>query len=61
MNYYLNLVIIIVPHALIFFNWGIIAAGNNRIPNGQIPVNSVLFFVAAMLMVADAWNSYKNK
>ena len=61
MNYYLNLVIIIVPHALLFFNWGIIAAGNNRIPNGQITVNSVLFFVAAMLMVADAWNSYKNK
>jgi|TARA_B100002003_G_scaffold245418_1_gene273203 hypothetical protein len=50
-----------IPHALLFFNWGLIAAGNNRIPNGQIPVNSVLFFVAAMLMIADAWNSYKNR
>jgi hypothetical protein len=50
-----------IPHALLFFNWGLIASGNNRIPNGQIPVNSVIFFVAAMLMIADAWNSYKNK
>ena len=49
-----------IPHALLFFNWGLIAAGNNRIPNGQIPENSVIFFIAAMLMVADAWNSYKQ-
>ena len=50
-----------IPHALLFFNWGLIAAGNNRIPSGQISVNSAIFFVAAMLMIADAWNSYKNK
>jgi hypothetical protein len=50
-----------IPHALLFFNWGIIAAGNNRIPSGQIPVNSAIFFVAAMFMIADAWNSYKKK
>ncbi len=50
-----------IPHALLFFNWGLIAAGNNRIPNGQIPVNSAIFFVAAMLMIADTWNSYKNQ
>lgn len=49
-----------IPHALLFFNWGLIASGNNRIPNGQIPVNSTIFFVAAMLMIADVWNSYKN-
>ena len=49
-----------IPHALLFFRWGLIAGGNNRIPNGQIPMNATVFFVAAMLMIADAWNSYKT-
>jgi len=44
-----------IPHALLFFNWGIINAGDNRIPNGQIPMNALMFFFAAMLMIADAW------
>jgi hypothetical protein len=50
-----------IPHALLFFRWGLIAGGNNRIPNGQIPMNATVFFVAAMLMIADAWNSYKTQ
>lgn len=50
-----------IPHALLFFRWGIIAAGNNRIPNGQIPVNSAIFFIAAMLMLADTWSLEKNE
>lgn len=49
-----------IPHALLFFRWGIISGGNNRIPNGQIPMNATVFFVAAMLMIADAWNSYTS-
>ncbi len=48
-----------IPHALLFFNWGLVAAGNNRVPSGQIAVNSAVFFVAAMLMIADAWSSIR--
>lgn len=49
-----------IPHALLFFQWGLIAGGNNRIPDGQIPVNAAIFFVASMLMVADAWSSARD-
>lgn len=49
-----------IPHALLFFNWGLIAAGNNRIPNGQIPVNAAIFFIASMFMIAEVWNTTKK-
>ncbi|MCB0637842.1 MAG: hypothetical protein KDC54_14540, partial [Lewinella sp.] len=55
-----TLFIIAIPHALLFFNWGLIAGGENRIPNGQIPMNSLVFLGAAVLMLTDAWNCHKS-
>ena len=50
-----------ITHYLLFFQWPLIAAGNSVLPDGQITVDSAMFFIASMLMIADAWNSYKTK
>jgi len=48
-------------HFMLFFQWGLVAAGNSRIPDGQIALDAAIFFVASMLMIADSWNSYKSR
>ena len=48
-------------HFTLFFNWGLIAAGNSQLPDGQIMINAAIFFLASMFMIAEAWNSYKGK
>ena len=47
-----------LAHAALFFRWGIIAGGNNRVPDSQITANSIALFIATMLMVADTYKSY---
>jgi len=41
---------------MLFTVWGSIAAGNNRVPDGQITIDAAIFFIASMLMIAEAWN-----
>ncbi|MCJ7444809.1 MAG: hypothetical protein MUO26_09820 [Methanotrichaceae archaeon] len=48
-------------HFSLFFNWSLIAAGNSRLPDGQITIDAAMFFIASMFMIAEAWNSYKSK
>jgi len=50
-----------IIHFTLFFNWGLIAAGNTRLPDGQITIDAAILFIASMLMIAEAWNSYKSK
>jgi hypothetical protein len=50
-----------IGHFALFFMWPLIAAGNSRLPDGQITVDSAIFFIASMLMIAEAWNSQKSK
>ena len=45
-------------HFMTFFIW---TADGSRLPDGQITIDSAMFFIATMLMIADAWNSYKSK
>jgi hypothetical protein len=48
-------------HFMLFFQWGLVAAGNSRIPDGQIALDAAIFFISSMLMIAESWNSYKSK
>ena len=48
-------------HFSLFFQWPLIAAGNSRLPDGQIIIDAAMFFIASMFMIAEAWNSYKIK
>jgi len=50
-----------ITHFALFFMWPSIATGNSQLPDGQITIDSAMFFIATMFMIADAWNSYKNK
>jgi hypothetical protein len=50
-----------LAHFMLFFNWPLVAAGNSRLPDGQITIDAAMFFIASMLMIAEAWNSYKSK
>ncbi len=50
-----------IAHFILFFQWSLIAAGSSRLPDGQITIDSAIFFIASMLMIAEAWNSYKSK
>jgi nicotinamide riboside transporter PnuC len=50
-----------ITHWILFFQWPLIASGNSQLPDGQITVDSAIFFIASMLMIAEAWNSYKSK
>jgi len=50
-----------ITHFALFFMWSLIASGNSRLPDGQITIDSAIFFIASMLMIAEAWNSYKSK
>jgi len=45
-------------HFMTFFIW---TAGGSRLPDGQITIDSAIFFIASMFMIAEAWNSYKSK
>jgi peptidoglycan/LPS O-acetylase OafA/YrhL len=47
-----------LAHFMTFFIW---TADGSRLPDGQITIDSAMFFVASMFMIADAWNSYKSK
>jgi len=46
-----------IVHFMTFFNW---TADGSRLPDGQITIDSAMFFIASMLMIAEAWNSYKS-
>jgi hypothetical protein len=48
-------------HFSLFFQWPLIAAGNSRLPEGQITIDAAMFFLASMFMIAEAWNSHKIK
>ena len=48
-------------HFALFFQWDLVAAGNSRIPDGQIALDAAIFFIASMFMIAESWNSYKAK
>jgi hypothetical protein len=50
-----------ITHFILFFQWPLIAAGNTQLPDGQITIDAAIFFIASMLMIAEAWNSYKSK
>ena len=45
-------------HFIAFFQW---TADGSRLPDGQITIDSAIFFIASMLMNAEAWNSHKSK
>jgi len=47
-----------ITHFMTFFIW---TAGGSRLPDGQITIDSAIFFIASMFMIAEAWNSYKIK
>ncbi|MFX1367205.1 MAG: hypothetical protein ACFFAY_01210 [Promethearchaeota archaeon] len=47
-----------IAHFMTFFIW---TADGSRLPDGQITIDSAMFFIASMFMIADAWNSYKSK
>ena len=48
-------------HYMLFFRWDLVSAGNSRLPDGQINIDAAIFFIAAMLMIAEAWNTSKTK
>ena len=48
-------------HFALFFRWDLVAAGNTRMPDGQIALDATVFFISSMLMIAESWNSYKSK
>ena len=48
-------------HFMLFFRWDLIAAGNSRLPDGQIALDATIFFISAMLMIAEAWTTSKSK
>ena len=48
-------------HWMLLFRWDLISAGNIRIPDGQINIDAAIFFIASMLMIAEAWNTSKAK
>ena len=50
-----------IVHFAFFFMWPTIASGNTQLPDGQITVDATIFLMASMFMIADAWNSQKNK
>jgi hypothetical protein len=50
-----------IVHFALFFQWGFVAAGNSRIPDGQIALDAAIFFISSMLMIAETWNPYKIK
>jgi hypothetical protein len=50
-----------LAHFILFFMWPLVASGNSRLTDGQITIDAAMFFIAAMLMIAEAWNSQKNK
>jgi len=47
-----------IIHFITFFIW---TADGSRLPDGQITIDSAIFFIASMFMIAEAWNSYKSK
>jgi hypothetical protein len=50
--------VVAIIHFMTFFAW---TADGSRLPDGQITIDSAIFFIASMLMIAEAWNSYKSK
>ena len=50
-----------IVHFMLFFQWPLVAAGNSRLPDGQITIDSTIFLIASMSMIAEAWDSYKSK
>jgi hypothetical protein len=50
-----------IVHFAFFFMWPTIASGNTQLPDGQITVDATIFLMASMFMIADAYNSIKNK
>jgi hypothetical protein len=50
-----------IVHFAFFFMWSTIASGNTQLPDGTITVDATIFLMASMFMIADAYNSQKNK
>ena len=47
-----------IVHFMTFFIW---ATDGSRLPDGQITIDSAMFFIASTFMIAESWNSYKSK
>ncbi|MDH4215189.1 MAG: hypothetical protein OEV85_14840 [Candidatus Thorarchaeota archaeon] len=47
-----------IGHFMTFFIW---TADGSRLPDGQITIDSAMFFIASMFMISEAWNSYSSK
>jgi len=47
-----------IVHFMTFFIW---TSDGSRLPDGQITIDSAMFFIAVMFMIAEAWNSYRSK
>jgi hypothetical protein len=50
-----------LAHFILFFMWPLISSEKSRLPDGQITIDAAMFFIASMLMIAEAWNSDKSK
>ncbi len=50
--------VVAIIHFITFFIW---TADGSILPDGQITIDSAIFFIASMFMIAEAWNSYKSK
>ena len=48
-------------HFALFFRWDLVSAGSSRMPDGQIALDAAIFFISAMLMIAESCNTYKSK
>jgi hypothetical protein len=48
-------------HFMLFFRWDLISVGNSRLPDGQITIDAAIFFIASMLMIAEAWTTSIRK
>ena len=47
-----------IIHFMTFFIW---TADGSRLPDGQIVIDSSMFFIASMFMIAEAWNSLERR
>lgn len=50
--------VVAIIHFISFFIW---TSDGSILPDGQITIDTAIFFIASMFMIAEAWNSYKSK
>jgi hypothetical protein len=45
-----------IIHFMTFFIWTAPTWDGSLLPDGQITINSAIFFISSMLMIAESWN-----